>query len=171
MPCNNYTANQINNIKIIYIISILSWLILIFILNILPPYNLIEFIILFIPVIVFMVSYLSVDNLCDDVDDYFFKNDILSTGIIIAVPLIIWIHSNSKNKSTFTKILITALILSLLSLINIWIPHDSLPYMKHIRSVLQTMSIILFMFALYRYFLEKVKIHGEYKDEIVDIYQ
>lgn len=159
-PCDGicYTQNQIKMIRWVYFFAIIGWLFLIFWYQLFPPLDFIEAGILVLPLMVFLISYSSIPHITEQVEGYMFKANLLTLGLLIALPLLNWAYSNfNGNRVLFIKLAATAIIFSMLTLIDVWVPHRFLPLEKHIKSILQTSAITLLIFALYRFFIEKAK--------------
>jgi hypothetical protein len=153
MP-KEYADHQAEWVRWIYVIGIVLWLIICYFLGLFPGKDWIEWCILFIPIIVFLFAWYAADQVTDTVEDFVGTTNVLALGLIVAMPLMNWVQGKTEVKKQFTQLLATAIILSLLTLIDIWVPHDKLPILRHAESVLQTMAISLLIFALYRYFIE-----------------
>jgi len=155
-PC--YNNNQIINIRRVYLFALIGWIILIALYKLIPPSDVIEAIILFLPVLVFIISYVSVPEITYKVEKYMFKANLLTLGLLVALPLLNWIYTNhNENRALFIKLAATAIIFSMVTLIDVWVPRDHLPVVKHIKSVLQTMAITLLIFGLYRFFIDQTQ--------------
>lgn len=143
-----YNSDIVENIKLIYIIAIISWIILIFILKI---YNsdAIGWLFLILPVIVFTINFSNLDGCTETTEKEMFGKDFLSFSFITATLLIDWNKDKDKTKSF--KLLVVAVILLILSSIDLWLPKDKLTINKHIRSIFQTSALALLSFTLYTY--------------------
>lgn len=151
-----YDKCQISRIRKVYILGALLWLLLILWLEIFPTKHLAEFVILMIPFVIFAISWKSADKVSKTVEGYMFQTNILVLGLLIALPILTWVYTKSKhNKGLFIKLIIFAVIISIITLYDIWVPHHWLPVLKHLNSVFETIALTLFIFALYRYFIER----------------
>lgn len=161
-----YSSEQIDWIRNVYLAGILFWVILIIGIGLFPANNVIEVLILIIPVIIFLVAWKSVPHISNEVERFMFQANILTLGLIIALPILTWVYKKSKqNKTIFLSLIGTAIIFSILALLDVWVPHKFLPVIHHIKSVLRTYALILFIFALYRYLIERKNRDGsKYKN-------
>jgi hypothetical protein len=83
------------------------------------------------------------------------KANLLTLGLLIALPLINWARDASpESKEMFMKIAATAIILSLLTLIDWWVNKKYIYLLKHTKSIFQTYAIVLLMIGLYKFFCE-----------------
>ena len=138
-----YTKTQVKILRKIYLAASVGW---VFLVN---KYKMIsgtgdkvEVALLFIPIVVFTISYIYMETVSRAVEAYMFKANLLTIGLIVALPLLKWVRNTSSvSKGMFTKLVSTGVIFSMLGLIDIWIPHTKLCYMKHLKSILQTTAI------------------------------
>lgn len=141
-------------IRFVYIMGILIWIL---VLHFLRLYRMNFFIILIlaIPFICFIVGYANAPYLTGEIEDELFRSNYLSVGLLLVVPLLTWLNKEyAGDKTRYTKILVLAIISSLLSMIDVWVSERYLPVLKHAQSVLQTYSIILLVYGLYSYYTE-----------------
>lgn len=150
-----YSKPQVIKVKWVYLLGLIGWIVLIFLYRLVPPMDGVETAILLLPVIVFTVSYMNIPTVTYSVEKYMFKANLLTLGLLVVLPLLTWVNARfNKNRALFIKLAATAIIFSMITLIDVWIPHDYLPVVKHIKSVLQTTAITLLIFGLYRFFIE-----------------
>lgn len=143
-----YGNRKIDWIFIIYIITIIGWGLIIWYLK--PTAGLF---ILFIPFIVFLISIFSLHHLSVSVENEMFAFDYLSTGLLVILPLLSCILNNYKgNRTQMVRVLLLAITFTILSLVDVWVPEKYLSMTKHIRSIFQTISLTLILYALYIYY-------------------
>lgn len=154
-----YGQRKVRSIQSIYIISAVLWLCLILVLRLyrtdLPGYF-----ILAIPIFVFAFGYVNSNGLSADVEEDMFKANYLSIGLLVVLPLLTWFNNDYKGSNEkrreFMTLIIVALVLTMLSLVDVWVPKKWVTLVKHVKSVLQTASLALIIFALYTYYVERV---------------
>lgn len=145
-----------NSVQWVYIIAIVLWIILIIMLRLYEKNDWLCWIMIIIPIILFIIGYINAKDITPDVEGSVFQSDYLSLGLIIIVPLLTWINKDyGGDRRRFIAILVSAVILNLISMIDLWLPARWLSVVKHAKSVLQTMSVFLIIYALYQYYLEK----------------
>lgn len=149
-----YDENQTQIIRWIYLGAIIIWVVICYLLGLFPVSGLIETCILLVPIIVFLLAWIYVDRVTDTVENFVGSTNVLTLGLIIAMPLMNWVNGQWGERKQFSEILATAIILSLLTLIDFWVPHDSICIVRHMESAMQTMAIALLIFGLYRFFIE-----------------
>lgn len=149
----NYDPNTQYKIQIIYVIAIIFWLILIVILQLYLPKNTFLFIILLIPLIVFIINFFNVKCYTLDMDGEMFKGDFMLFASILLVVFISW-HDKPKHGPKMFRVLMVSLVLTMLSLIDIWVSKENLILVKHVRSVLQTLVLTLLIYALFLYYTD-----------------
>ena len=121
-----------------------------------PTSDLVEAVILYIPVIVFLISYMSAPNVTHQVENFMFQADLLTLGLLVALPLIQWSQiGSSKNQTTFIKLATIAIILSMLTLIDVWVSHEYLYIVKHLKSIVETIVIVILIYGLYQFFIKQ----------------
>lgn len=117
--------------------------------------------ILVIPLIVFFITFLYLEDVSPAVEENMSKTNFLSVGIILTLPLLSWmVKEHTGDKQHFITLAIMALVLSLFTFVDIWVPESRISIYRHFRSTLQVMSVCLFIYALvvyYHYALRSVK--------------
>lgn len=117
--------------------------------------------ILLVPLIVFFITFLYLEDVSPIVEENMSKTNFLSVGIILTLPLLSWmVKEHTGDKQHFITLAIMALVLSLFTFVDIWVPENRLSIYRHFRSTLQVMSVCLFIYALvvyYHYALRSVK--------------
>jgi len=150
-----YTHSQKKTVRWVYLLGLIAWIVLVSLYGLIPSCDAVETLIVFIPVVVFTISYLNIPNINRKVEKYMFKANLLTLGLLVVLPLITWVNARyTKTRVLFIKLTATAIILSMITLIDVWVTHEYLPVVKHIKSVLQTAAITLLIFGLYRFFIE-----------------
>ena len=170
-PCNNdsklrdgndddsdkicYEKSQHEILQVLYISAIVVWILLTACYGINPPNDCFEGTILLLPIICFAIAFCCVHAITESVEAMMLKANLLTIGLLVALPLINWSKETSvENKALFIKLAATAIILSLITLIDFWVPKKYIYLQKHIKSILQTFAIVLLIFGLYRFFCE-----------------
>lgn len=152
-PCNiKYSKNTITNVEIVCIISLLLWVVLIVVLGLVRD-DFIMLLLLLIPPIVFLINFWSVDDFTCATENQMLRGNFLSVAFLVAIILINWnTPVSNHNKTEFFKILITAFILLMISLVDLWVDEETMSVIKHIKTSLNTASVILLAIALYLYY-------------------
>ena len=108
-------------------------------------------IIFFIPIIVYGINIWNVWNTLQPVnpEEADFTSETLTLGILSLIPLIIWTHDSplKHGKDIIISILVS-MALGVISLLDIWVNKKRVILIKHIRSIIQTMSLCLMVYAL-----------------------
>lgn len=152
--CKRHGHEKGQRIKVLYGISFVLWVVLIIALGLWRT-DTFGWIVLLVPPLVFLFGYVNADDLTVEVEDHMFEANYLSVGLIIVLPLLMWINGQQGERSTpndrrqFIQIVVVALVLSMLSMIDLWVPRESVSLIKHGKSILQTASITLLIYALY----------------------
>jgi uncharacterized membrane protein YkgB len=148
-----YTEERAVQIELVYIVAIVFWL---FIVTWFVLYETdgIGFIILAIPVVIFLTGYINSHVLSEEVEKENFQANYFAIGLLIIIPLLTWMNKEyTGDKRRFTSILVLAIIIVLLSLLDVWVSKEYLSVTKHVKSALQTIALTLFIYALYCYYL------------------
>lgn len=149
---NRYSDEQITDIQAVYISALLAWVFIILSLGLVKDDYLI-LLILMIPPIVFLINYVSLGGFTCELEDQMFRSNFLSFAFLVAIILINWNSPLGYNdKTEFFKILITAFILLMLSLVDLWVDVEHMSVIKHIKTCLHTASLTLLALGLYLYY-------------------
>lgn len=155
----NYGTRKTRLVQGLYLVASVLWLALCYLLRLFHT-NFIGLLILLIPLAVFAFGFISSSSLSIEVEDDMFKSNYLSVGLLVMFPLLIWCTNDYKGdigkRAQFITIIIVALVLTMLSLIDIWVSKKWITLVKHVKSILQTSSLTLIIFALYHYYLERI---------------
>lgn len=148
-----YHGDKVRYVRITYIAAFFTWVILIFAMRIIQTGGFIGGFVLLIPLGLFISAYYSTPYLNRDIEDSMFKANFLSIGLILAVSLFAILEKNYHgDKRQFSLIVIMALVFTMLSLLDIWVPANYTSIVKHLKSIFQTYTVFLLIFALYIYF-------------------
>lgn len=148
-----YSKEQTLLVQIVYLLGILLWFLFIFIFKLYRVKNFIEISILFIPVIIFFIAYLNAKDITTNVETFMFQANLLTLGLLVTLPLINWANEIGREKDLFIVMTSTAIVLSMFSLVDIWVGERHLCIAQHIKSIFQTLAIFLLSFGLIRFFL------------------
>lgn len=109
--------------------------------------------ILAIPLAAFFITFLYLEHVSVYVEESMLQSNYLSLGLILALPLLSWMLKEYNGpKRHFITIIILALVLSLFTFVDIWVPENRVSVYRHMRSSLQVMSVSLFIFALCNFY-------------------
>lgn len=150
-----YQEHEIMNIRILYTIAILIWIALIFLLQLYETDSL-GYVIISIPFIMFFISILNAPELSKEVESNMTTVNYLSLALLIIIPILTWLSKDISIshdvRTRFMAVIITALVLVIFTLFDIWIPLRWISYTRHGKSILQTMALTLIVMALYMYY-------------------
>jgi hypothetical protein len=105
--------------------------------------------ILFLPLAAFFLTFLYIEHISVYVEESMMQSNYLSLGLILALPMLSWmLKEYNGNKKHFITVIILALVLSLLTFVDVWVPENRITVYRHFRSSLQVMSVSLFIYAL-----------------------
>jgi hypothetical protein len=147
-----YSPEKSLSIQITYIIGVLAWIFLIYITGLYET-NLLGLLILAIPIFVFGFGFVSARHLTVELEECLFSANSLSIGLVILLPLLTELDKTyNKNKQLFTRAILIAIVLAMFSLLDVWVQPKYLSITKHVKSILQTASLTLLIYALYSYY-------------------
>ena len=145
------------SIQIMYVLSMAAWIIIVTALGI-RPCTLPAFLILALPLGVYAIGLWNAGAITSEVEDCVFASNYLSIGLLLVLPLLTWINKHyCGDKLHLLKITVVAVVLSMLSIVDIWVPKKWLPFVKHLKSVLQTASLALLIYAVYEFLISQCK--------------
>jgi hypothetical protein len=156
--CRRHGRKKGQQIQILYVIALIFWTIVILALGLWRT-DLIGWIVLMVPPLVFIFGFVNANELTVEIEDQMFEANYLSVGLIIVLPLLMWINGqhhdqNPADRQHFIRIVVIALVLSMLSMIDLWVSREKVSLVKHGKSILQTASIALLIYGLY-WFVQK----------------
>lgn len=147
-----YNPTMVRQIKCIYIIASILWLVLIYFLCIYEINSMLIWAFVFLPLFVFAINYVNADKCSHETEAEMFQGNFLAFGSLITIVLLNWNSPAVGDKGMFFKIIITAFILIMLSMIDIWASRKHISLVKHVKSCLQTAALSLLALALYTYY-------------------
>jgi hypothetical protein len=144
-----YDSTVKYQIVAVYIISMIIWLVLVIALKMNEG---LASIVIIIPFLVFMISFSSGWDLNHVSRKHMFQTPIVTICILIAVQFVMWTTQPKCGDSNKTLILITAaIVLALLSLIDIWSLPCHIVIWCHLRHAFQTMAVVVIIYATIYY--------------------
>jgi hypothetical protein len=148
-----YGKNKSINIQNLYLVAVALWIALCVYFNLIDT-DWIGILILVIPVFIFGISYANANYLNIDLEDEMFTYDYFTLGMLLALPLLVWVSNNLEGDRTrFIRIIVTAISLTLLGLFDVWLRKKWVTFIKHAKSVLQTYAVTLLIYAFYNYYI------------------
>lgn len=144
----------------IYIFGIIFWF---FLVTILKLYTSPAAVVLWLTPIVFLIGMNNASALNSDVENEIFSTSFFGIGLIVAISILAWIKELDGVTSKSIAVLLLAMIFSLIPHIDLWLPKKWMTVYKHLRSVFQTYSVVLFTFVLLEFILVEVRYKPEEK--------
>jgi hypothetical protein len=153
-PYKRYSSETADIVFIIYVLAIILWAVLIMYLN--PTIEGFGTFILFIPFITFFISMMSLGHLTKQSEDSVNSSLFITAGLVITVPLLTVVArdfgGDQREKDKVVFIIMTAVTLALLSIIDVWVPLEYSPIVKHVKSIFQTGFFTLILFTIYYHY-------------------
>jgi hypothetical protein len=157
-PHEPHPPEVAQNLLILYIIGTIIYLLVIFFLKLYQKNDVISWCVLAIPIIIFGFGIANREYLTKELEDNLFVSSFFTIGILVSIPIF---QSMSKDfsgeKRKFICILVTALILSLLAMMDLWVRENHISLLKHAKSVFQTISMTLVIYAMYTFYRDSNK--------------
>lgn len=148
-----YCCRTMTAIQVIYLIAATTWLLLLYFHGILHRLDIVTGCLITLPLIAFAFGYYNVCSVTGDIEDTMLGANYLSFGFLITIILINWNSpTNTAEKAQFFKILVSAFILIMISMIDIWVSREDLSVVYHFKSILNTAALVLLSIALYLYY-------------------
>ena len=152
--CKYYSQETVEQIQLVYIIFLVIWILIVALFGLYKS-DLVGWVILSIPPIIFLAGYANSYYLCEDVEKENFQSNYFAIGLLLILPLLTWVNTDYKgDRKKFTRILVLAIIIVMLSLLDVWVRKEYLSVCKHVKSTLQTIALVLLIFAFYTYYIE-----------------
>lgn len=141
-------------IRLIYIITIIVWIVIVFYFN----FYRIDFpgqLILSIPPILFLIAIINADGHTTAQAHHFFNSSILYFLFLAATILINWFKDGYRKR--IYRAIIISIFFVVISLINFWVSEEHLIYIIHLRTISNTIAIVLLAYALYLRYRDNIK--------------
>lgn len=150
---DKYGGSILRVIQMIYTGAAIIWIILVYYLELFKDANILIWLLLLIPLIVYGVGFYNACDMTYEIESFMLQSNYLSFGFLITIILLNWnspIKGKTKNK--FFKLLIVAFVFIMLSMIDVWVEREYLSVIFHFKSILQTAALVLLSMALYSYY-------------------
>lgn len=151
---DKFTPYVQRNIQIVYLIAAIIWLIIVYVFSLYCG-NVILWLLLFIPLIIYGLNFYFVPEQTVFVTNLMFTADFLSIGFLIVTIIINWYKE--VDKGPIFSLVVLALFLFGLSMLDVWVPEEKFILIQHIRSALETAGVIILVIVVYTYYLEVQK--------------
>lgn len=150
-----YDKDGLLIINVSYTIGILIWSIVVCCLG-LYRFDIICTLLIFLPYIIFILGIANANKVTKETEKMFFTYNYLSTGLLIFIPFLTWLGASGKKKNArFIILIVLAMIFTMLSMIDFFVDVKYLPITKHIKSIFQTLSMTLLIYAIYLYYISR----------------
>ena len=159
---NGYGRRKTFILEMIYIVAIVVWMIVIFWIYSKQSERLDEIssLILSVPLVVYLISMVNVSRVEKGTEERYFAITYLMIGLLVVIPLLTWTHQNIKEYGKIAPLVIIAIILAILSVVDVWVPMKWIVIVKHVRSILQVAALTLIIYALYLLYV-MIPYHGQ----------
>jgi len=141
-------------VQVVYLVSAIVWIIIVYVFY-LYSNNIIVWLLLIIPLIIFGLNYYWVPQHSRFVANLMFSADFLSIGFLIVTIIINWYKE--VDKGSIFGLIVLSLALFGFSMIDVWVSEENFIIVQHIRSALETAAVITLIIVVYKYYLEVQK--------------
>lgn len=149
-----YSEEKASQVRMVYIVALVIWILIIACFGLYTT-DVIGWIILGIPLVVFFSGYANSDKLTIEIEQENFQANYFAVGLLLILPLLTWANREYKgDRNRFIRILVLAVIIVMLSLLDLWVEKQYLSVNKHAKSALQTIAIVLLIYAFYSYYID-----------------
>ena len=150
-----YEESIRNSIYLIYFLGFIVWFLIIASLQLYQNNDVMAWLILCLPIIMFLLALESLPYLDTASDDLLFKSTCSSFALLVVTPLLTMLKvAPDIDQTAYIRTLIVAIILTLLSIMDLWVRPKTYSVMKHGKSILQVMALTLIIYALYSTYVE-----------------
>jgi len=146
---SKYKDNQITTIRVVYLISVVIWLVIIYLCRFYES-DWVGILILLAPIFIFAISYYYVEYNTTDIENEMLNGNVLSFVFLVTSILIKWTEITHKRKILLAMMISIVLIMG--SLIDVWVSKSKVIIIKHIRSIFNTTALALLIYALYEHY-------------------
>ena len=145
-----YDEDTVLNIKHIYLVSIIIWFIVIYLLELWTD-DILSNLLLFIPPIVYLMTFFSIGDCTKSLEDFILQEDILAFGVIIITT--VFSAEHSIHTAFMAKLMVVGLFILSLSFIDFCVPKADIITLKHVKSITRLAAMTIFIYAFYAYFI------------------
>ena len=147
-----------NVVTAIYFVGIIMWIIFIVILKLYKGIvglhkglSILAVFIIAIPLAVFLLGIFNSASSAT-ISTELVGSTYLSSGLLVIAALLTWVSKDyTGDREQFVSVMVIGIFLLLLSTIDIWVRDSWVFYLIHIRSVIETMGLVLILFTLHLY--------------------
>lgn len=129
----------------IYVFGIVFWFFLVLLLGI---YRNAASLILWLTPIVFLISMYNTKSINEAVESRMFGTSFFETGLVIAIAIMAWAKDLINIDHRLLVVILVAMLFTLLGHLEIWVPVKWQSVYKHVKSVFQVYSVILFCYLI-----------------------
>lgn len=146
-----YRTSDTKSAQIISVLSGVAWILLVWILR-LDNTDGVGWAILSIPILVYFVNFINSPRANESFSSLQPNSDNIAFATVTILVLINWAKPTGETKTQLYKIILSAFILIMLSLINVISGETNTRQFLQGKSALQTAGIVLLAYALYSYY-------------------
>lgn len=137
-----------------YVIAAVVWIVLLYMILLQSrqkdekiPNDVIAVAILAVPLILYGISYSNVRYITEEQEQRHWRGDYLTFASVTILIIVNWC---GERKAENYRVIMAALLLLMLSLVEVWTKPKSQPLVSHTRGAFQTAGLTLLAYSLYR---------------------
>ena len=147
-----YDPDRVSRVRWVYILSVLVWIVIVFFFGFYCSHGP-AILILALPLLLFGIGFYNASTLDRAAEESMLRVNCLSVGLLIVLPLLAWMTKGyNGDRKHFLSLIVVAIILSVLSMFDVWVGIGWQSVVIHIKSCLQTMALTLLIYALFIYY-------------------
>ena len=162
---NNYDDDTVSNVRILYIVLIIIWLLLILYLKLYIT-DFMGMLILSIPIIYFLINMFYFDKCTPSIENEIFQYDILAFGVVIITVFLGFKFLEYSN--FFYKLIFVGVLLLGISMLDLWLPRMELIVVKHFKGGLQIISTVIFIYLFYTFYFISSNTEDSCRNPFID---
>lgn len=149
-----YKPDVVRRIQWMYVISAILWILLLFMILFQSrekdehiPQGAIAIGILVVPLLLYGISYSNARYITEEQEQRHWRGDYLTFASVTILIIVNWC---GERKQQNYRVILAALLLLMLSLVEVWTKPEDQPVVSHSRGSFQTAGLTLLAYSLYR---------------------
>jgi hypothetical protein len=142
-------------LKMLYIGAIILWILgwIYYYYTFKHKPKILSLLVLSIPLIIWLTGYHNGNLITEDIEHELFDANFLVVSLLITIPLLSWLSSRIESQEKFIPLVMVGISLALLSALDMWVTKKWLAFSKHVKSILSTSAITIFVYVIADFYL------------------
>lgn len=134
-----------------YITVALLWILIVLYFD-LYQFGIISYVLILIPLIIFVVGYINAPYITEELEENVFQASFLAIGALVLLSVFNWMREDYRGDSRyFVAVCAFSITVVLISVLDLWVKPRYLRIVRHFRDALETIATILFVFLFLIY--------------------